>query len=174
MGGPSKSEVGQQQQQSEVERYRKYQRDYQRSYYSRLSPEARAAREQKHRQWLLNNPERLALYKERHKEQRRTWRRANPDRAIAKNRRYSMKRYGITVEQYDHMLASQGGVCALCGCPPHKKRLSVDHDHNTGAIRGLLCVLCNSTIGRIESMISRNVGRNMSLNDITVYLGRST
>jgi hypothetical protein len=41
------------------------------------------------------------------------------------------------------MLAAQGGGCAICGAPPKTRRLHVDHDHKTGAVRGLLCYRCN-------------------------------
>ena len=51
--------------------------------------------------------------------------------------------FGITDEQYDTLLASQNGRCAICKNPPKKKRLSIDHDHKTGLIRGLLCLWCN-------------------------------
>jgi hypothetical protein len=56
--------------------------------------------------------------------------------------------YGITVAEYEQMLAHQGGVCYLCSNPPKTKRLSVDHDHKTGAVRGLLCYRCNLRLGR--------------------------
>jgi hypothetical protein len=52
---------------------------------------------------------------------------------------------------YEAMLTSQGGVCAICGRPPsEKRRLAVDHDHATGAVRGLLCVPCNQALGRFQ------------------------
>jgi hypothetical protein len=45
---------------------------------------------------------------------------------------------------YDAELAKQGGVCAVCGRPPSpNRRLAVDHDHKTGAYRGLCCYRCN-------------------------------
>jgi hypothetical protein len=53
------------------------------------------------------------------------------------------RKYGITAADYDRMLAAQGGVCAICGRPPKTRRLNVDHDHNTGRIRGILCWRCN-------------------------------
>jgi hypothetical protein len=53
------------------------------------------------------------------------------------------RRYGITVAQYDEMLANQNNVCWICKRPPKKKRLSVDHNHKTGKVRGLLCYSCN-------------------------------
>jgi len=55
-------------------------------------------------------------------------------------------RYGITTEQYNEMLASQHGVCKICHKPPKNKPLYVDHDHETGEVRGLLCAHCNSCL----------------------------
>lgn len=51
--------------------------------------------------------------------------------------------YGITGEQYEAILAAQGGVCFICEKPPRSKRLAVDHDHETGKVRGILCRRCN-------------------------------
>lgn len=59
---------------------------------------------------------------------------------------YLWNKYGITEVQYDAMVAEQGGLCALCGLPGE---LVVDHDHATGAIRGLLHGLCNVGIGAL-------------------------
>lgn len=53
------------------------------------------------------------------------------------------KTYGITASDYDSLLAAQGGKCAICRARPKSKRLAVDHDHKTGAVRGLLCSRCN-------------------------------
>ncbi len=62
--------------------------------------------------------------------------------------------YGITLEQYTEMLLMQKGVCAICGLPEtasdgkgELKRLSIDHDHATNVIRGLLCMKCNMMLG---------------------------
>lgn len=51
--------------------------------------------------------------------------------------------YGLTATEYDRLLAEQGGRCAICRARPKSKRLAVDHDHKTGAVRGLLCSRCN-------------------------------
>lgn len=65
----------------------------------------------------------------------------------AYRRRWSLwTRYGLTLEDYECMLADQGGACAICGAPPKRNRLHVDHDHKTGVVRGLLCARCNSSL----------------------------
>lgn len=59
------------------------------------------------------------------------------------------RRYGLTVDDYDVMLAAQGGGCAICGAPPSEsRRHHIDHDHETGVVRGLLCSNCNTAMGR--------------------------
>jgi hypothetical protein len=57
--------------------------------------------------------------------------------------------YGITVEEFEMMSTTQGGVCKICGRPPiGKSRLSVDHEHSTSRrVRGLLCDPCNTGVG---------------------------
>ncbi len=60
-------------------------------------------------------------------------------------------RYGITIDDYEIMLSAQGGVCAICRQPEKTgQRLAVDHDHETKAIRGLLCGRCNRTLGLLD------------------------
>lgn len=76
------------------------------------------------------------------------------------NRRTALKRYGMTVESFSELSAAQGGVCAICAGPPrwvpwsNKKNvephLSVDHNHTTGNVRGLLCGPCNSGLGLLK------------------------
>lgn len=53
------------------------------------------------------------------------------------------KTYGLTALEYDTLLKKQGGKCAICRSRPKSKRLAVDHDHQTGAVLGLLCSRCN-------------------------------
>ena len=55
--------------------------------------------------------------------------------------------YGLTELQYELILKSQNGVCAICGLPPMDQNLAVDHDHVTGKIRGLLHTACNLVLG---------------------------
>lgn len=53
------------------------------------------------------------------------------------------KTYGMSTEEYARLLRLQGGRCAICRAVPRTKRMAVDHDHETGANRGLLCKRCN-------------------------------
>ena len=71
---------------------------------------------------------------------------ANPERYRERN--YATM-YGITLKQYDDMLAEQDGGCASCGKkePGGIGRFHVDHNHTTGAVRGLLCHGCNTSAG---------------------------
>ena len=60
----------------------------------------------------------------------------------------------MTLEQYDQLFESQGGVCAICGrIDSDGRRLSVDHDHRAGKVRGLLCGKCNRGIGIFDEDI---------------------
>lgn len=59
-------------------------------------------------------------------------------------------RYGIDIDAYESLLEQQGGVCAICDSPPGKRPLDVDHDHDTGVVRGLLCPRCNTALGTAE------------------------
>ena len=93
------------------------------------------------------------------------WYYENPDRA----RNYMLlRRHGITLDEYQVRLDEQKGVCAICyreetdiGNNSNKARaLAVDHNHNTGEIRGLLCASCNIGLGKFgdsEEILARAV-----------------
>jgi Recombination endonuclease VII len=74
----------------------------------------------------------------------------------------SWKRQGINItrEEYEKRWSEQDGLCALCGKPEkiEGRRLAVDHDWNTGVVRGLLCFKCNTWLGWFEAL-AENVGR---------------
>ena len=66
--------------------------------------------------------------------------------------------YGITEDDYERMFREQGGKCAICSAmePGHSRtKFCVDHDHKSGAVRGLLCVDCNTTLGKFNDEIER-------------------
>ena len=77
---------------------------------------------------------------------------AKSEKGIAAARRSSfktqLKTYGMTVAEYVGMQVMQGGVCAICGeVNAREERLSVDRDHETGLVRGLVCHRCNLSLG---------------------------
>lgn len=67
-------------------------------------------------------------------------------------------KYGLTIDEYDAMAVAQDGRCAICHRVETKRNngrtqpLSVDHDHETGAVRGLLCSRCNSMLAFFEDL----------------------
>lgn len=90
-------------------------------------------------------------YYQSHKEEaskyRKKWIKENPDKRFEY---HLIKTYfGMTLNQYNELFNKQCGCCAICGAHPIGKRrmLHVDHDHNTGKTRGLLCHTCNILLG---------------------------
>lgn len=77
----------------------------------------------------------------------RTWRRNNPRNMKSI---YLRKSFGIDIDKYEEMFESQNGLCLICG---QSKKLSVDHNHTTGKVRGLLCSTCNAGIGMLKDDI---------------------
>ena len=60
------------------------------------------------------------------------------------------KLYGITMDDYDQLLAAQGGGCAICGGADEGRNLAVDHCHDNSKVRGLLCRACNQGLGQFR------------------------
>ena len=94
------------------------------------------------------------------KAKERLWDRAKRERmsgdpayALVARCRLLRKKYGITLEDYAAMLASQNGGCAICSRKPGNTPLHVDHCHETGVVRGLLCHQCNWYLGTIEASL---------------------
>jgi len=93
----------------------------------------------------------------------RKWYLENKDKAAAGKRAYVLrKHFGIGADEYQSMLDHQGGRCANVGCSgiPVKKKTSlcVDHNHATGAVRGLLCHNCNLALGHVDDNIDSLYG----------------
>ncbi len=75
------------------------------------------------------------------------------------NMRKQLAKWGLTVETYEELLESQGGRCAICGSADNGDArndvFNVDHCHETGAIRGLLCSPCNRGLGQFGDSVDR-------------------
>lgn len=104
--------------------------------------------------WRSNNRGKVAACKKRYymrnweaiRKHRKEYMATRKVEASEYRRRWNLaKRYGITMEQYADMWERQGEACGLCG--RSSKRMVVDHDHNTGKVRGILCVRCNVCLG---------------------------
>ena len=83
--------------------------------------------------------------------------------------RSRFRHYGITKNAWEGLFASQGSCCAACGSKtPRSNKFDwhTDHDHNTGKIRGILCVPCNRALGYAEEDIKR-------LQGLAAYLERN-
>lgn len=87
-------------------------------------------------------------------EYRRAWIEKNPLHATATN----LANYGLTLDDYERKHSRQRGLCYICNRPERAidkrygvpRKLSVDHDHKTGFVRGLLCMKCNRGLGLFE------------------------
>jgi hypothetical protein len=90
----------------------------------------------------------------------RAWTAANPEKARAQAQKRTMLRlnrpsrlrskYNLSMEQYENLLAQQGGACAICGTSEPGRDaqfFSVDHNHTSNQVRGLLCNNCNRALG---------------------------
>lgn len=95
---------------------------------------------------------------------------------ISKAREYRMKaKYNITPEQFMEMYDRQGGMCPICGkklnlniTKAHRLRVVIDHNHESGKVRGLLHSVCNAYISIMEKY-SGNVAAYFRNNDIVLY-----
>jgi hypothetical protein len=98
--------------------------------------------------WSEANPEKVREYGRLADAKRKDSPKRKAQKKIISRSSSLRIKYGITQEQYDEMVRRQNGLCAICAHAPSKKILVVDHDHQTGAIRGLLCDGCNVGLGR--------------------------
>lgn len=123
------------------------------------------------RKWAQNNPDKIKekerarmadpvraeKRRARAREHQHTYRKKNPNKVLSARLE---KLYGITLAQYEALEVYQGGCCAICLRPRGRTRLHVDHCHETGRVRGLLCSNCNNGIGRFlhkDSSLSRAI-----------------
>lgn len=91
----------------------------------------------------------------RRKEQQKGYdmkRNADPKRREARRGNHIKRSYGVTLEEYNQIFEKQGGLCAICKIHQSmlSKSLFIDHNHETGVIRGLLCSNCNFMLGNAK------------------------
>ena len=114
--------------------------------------------------WANANPERMSFLikknklenTQRYSDYRRRYYLDNMEASAVNARISKMKRFGITPDQYENMMARQGGVCAICGMENEAKNqfyLHIDHCHKTGKVRGLLCGKCNAMLGMARDSV---------------------
>jgi hypothetical protein len=114
---------------------------------------------------LAEKRARTALDPQANRDRVKRWAIANPEKVLARvaamtgsekkkladRKSYLKRTYGITLEDYERMLEAHGGVCAICGeSRPEERTLHIDHDHESGKIRGLLCFRCNNSLGDLR------------------------
>lgn len=115
------------------------------------------------REWRRANPDRSVrytlAYRDRNGEKVRSYqreraarvRREDPEKHRTIFTKANLAKYckavGITVEEYEAVKTEQNNLCFLCGDPPKRSRLSLDHNHDTGKFRALLCTNCNTGLG---------------------------
>jgi len=96
-----------------------------------------------------------AALRDKTRKEARAWQQANPSKRLAQR----VRKYGLTAEQYKQRLADQGGGCAICAATSSRgkpgERLHVDHCHQSGRVRGLLCSECNRGIGHFRDDAER-------------------
>jgi len=109
--------------------------------------------------WRQNNLEKMKEYRARWRKKNpakmeaagRKWRAANPEKQRATMRKRVLKRFGLTPDEYDALVAAQDGRCAICqradSGAKNRRYFAVDHCHTTNKNRGLLCNSCNFLIG---------------------------
>lgn len=96
------------------------------------------------RKWRLANHEKTKEL------QRRSYYRAKEKEPTLNRRRRLKSKYGLSQEDVDRILVSQDGKCSGCGLPLTMNIIAVDHNHKTNKVRGLLCTLCNTSLGHAK------------------------
>lgn len=104
------------------------------------------------KEYYQKNKERLL---ELQRERNRANYKANKHVYKARNRRAVLKQYGLTPDEYQDILDAQGGGCAICTASARTRKMVVDHCHQTGKIRGILCNQCNTAIGLLAELPGR-------------------
>lgn len=84
------------------------------------------------------------------KKRGKNWNKTNPAQRKKYARAWTLKKYGLTPQSYEHLVKRQNGCCAICEKLNLDGNLHVDHDHKSGKVRGLLCGDCNRGLGMFK------------------------
>ncbi len=132
------------------------------SEYQRRRKQCRACRRAAQARWREENRDRVREQRERahqaapekRRERQARWWKRRAEALTWKRRCQEVKRlFGLERGQYEAMIRVQQNLCAVCGCPPPIRYLAVDHDHDTGEVRALLCRNCNLGIANFRENI---------------------
>jgi hypothetical protein len=130
------------------ERNREKRRASGRKRYQKMNEENKKLYNEKTVEWRKQNPEKYAKIQKKYHD--------NNNVKLKKRNSRLKRNFKITLKDYEKMLEEQNGVCKICKNPETTKtlkNLSVDHCHNTGKVRGLLCRSCNVALGLFKDDI---------------------
>ena len=130
---------------------------------------------EKTKQWRKDNPEKAKKQRDRynikHHELRieqkkkyhadhlieenfksKEWYFKNLEKSKIASRKFKLKKFGITLQDYEDLLTFQASGCTICGktITENGRLFAIDHDHKTGKVRGLLCSTCNVALGLMK------------------------
>lgn len=132
------------------EEHREYMRKYAKEWRKNNPERARVNSNKSTKKWRANNPDKV---RKQNRARNKKWREDNPQKYYEQKRNHHLRHtFGITLQHYNDLLLAQGGVCAICGVPDQTdgRIFHVDHCHETGVIRGLLCHKCNPALGLLK------------------------
>ena len=134
------------------------QRERGKIYYQEHKEETRA----RNKKWMEEHPDRMKELQQKNREKHletmkarsKAWYQANKERASRNSRISKLRQYGMTLEVYDAMMEEQKWHCPICGVELSKEETAtsprIDHNHETGKVRGILCMKCNSGLGMFK------------------------
>ena len=110
---------------------------------------------EKLKRWREKNPEKFKAQYDRANKKKKEQQYYQENKEVIFDN-YLKRTYGTNLEHYNNLSEEQGGVCAICNqeCVSGR-RLAVDHNHDTGEVRGLLCCMCNRGLGNLGDNIDR-------------------
>jgi hypothetical protein len=113
-----------------------------------------------HKQYYLNNKDRLNMINKQYYYD-------NREKALAAAWEKNITKFGMTIDEYYALEKKQNGRCAICKTdrPGGRGRWHIDHNHETGQVRGLLCQKCNMGLGLLEHNYERLVRAHQYLLD---------